>query len=113
MAKGLSSWPVTVRLSVPKALGKPAIIRGMELYTTSDDSGLFNLLGKLLALSRSIDTARSDSVQTKLAALQGVLDLCPEADPVISAGSVNCVALPILRDRPLLYRGNLLAEADF
>lgn len=57
----------------------------MDLYTTADDSGLFNLLGKLFALSRSIDTARGGSVQTKLTALQEVLDLCPEADPVLSA----------------------------
>jgi hypothetical protein len=57
----------------------------MNLYTTGDDSGLFSLLGKLFALSRSLDTARGGTVQTKLAALQAVLDLCPEADPVLSA----------------------------
>jgi hypothetical protein len=56
----------------------------MEIYTPSGDSGLFNLLGKLFALARSLDTARGGSVQTKLAALRGVLDLCPEAEPVIS-----------------------------
>jgi hypothetical protein len=37
----------------------------MDLYTPSSDSGLFNLLGKLFALGRAVDAARTGNVLTK------------------------------------------------
>ncbi|WP_347242934.1 hypothetical protein [Thermogutta sp.] len=37
----------------------------MDLYTPSTDSGLFNLLGKLFALGRAVDAARTGNVLTK------------------------------------------------
>lgn len=55
----------------------------MELYTASGDGGLFNLLGKLFALARAVDAARTSTVWPKAQALQAVLDLAPEAQPVL------------------------------
>lgn len=59
----------------------------MVLYTPSADSGLFNLLGKLFALGRAVDAARSGTVLTKRQALDAVLDLCPEAQAAINGHS--------------------------
>lgn len=58
----------------------------MQLYTSSGDSGLFNLLGKLFALARAVDAARTNTVWPKVQALQAVLDLAPEAQTALTAG---------------------------
>lgn len=57
----------------------------MDLYTPSSDSGLFNLLGRLFALGRAVDAARTGSVWTKRQALDGVLDLSPEVQSALPA----------------------------
>ncbi|MBC7077607.1 MAG: hypothetical protein H5T92_04790 [Synergistales bacterium] len=57
----------------------------MDLYTPSSDSGLFNLLGKLFALGRAVDAARTGSVWTKRQALDGVLDLSSEVRSALPA----------------------------
>lgn len=56
----------------------------MDLYTPSSDSGLFNLLGKLFALGRAVDAARTGSVWTKRQALDAVLDLAPQVQAAIN-----------------------------
>lgn len=56
----------------------------MDLYTPSGDSGLFNLLGKLFALGRAVDAARTGSVWTKRQALDAVLDLAPQVQAAIN-----------------------------
>ena len=55
----------------------------MDLYTVENDSGLFNLLGKLFALANQLDSVRSTGVKTKTEALQAVLHLTPEAESAI------------------------------
>ena len=57
----------------------------MQLYTSSGDSGLFNLLGKLFGLARAVDAARTNTVWPKVQALQAVLDLAPEAQTALTA----------------------------
>lgn len=57
----------------------------MQLYTSSGDSGLFNLLGKLFGLARAVDAARTSTVWPKVQALQAVLDLAPEAQTALTA----------------------------
>jgi hypothetical protein len=97
----------------------------MQLYTSSGDSGLFNLLGKLFGLARAVDAARTNTVWPKVQALQAVLDLAPEAQTALTAhtswessgGSLQsqiaaCGQLLIRRyilEKNLPYRG--LAEA--
>lgn len=56
----------------------------MDLYTPSSDSGLFNLLGRLFALGRAVDAARTGSVWTKRQALDAVLDLAPQVQAAIN-----------------------------
>jgi hypothetical protein len=56
----------------------------MNLYTTSGDNALFNLLGRIFALGGAVDAARVGSVATKRTALEGVLDLVPEAQPALT-----------------------------
>lgn len=93
----------------------------MQLYTSSGDNGLFNLLGKLFGLARAVDAARTTTVWPKVQALQAVLDLAPEAQPALvshtswesSGGSLQtqiaaCGQLLVRRyiqEKNLPYRG--------
>lgn len=71
----------------------------MQLYDPSDNSGLFNLWGKLFALSAAVDAARGGGVQAKRDAIQQVLNLAPECQAALSGHATWLMAGNACLDR--------------